>query len=108
MQELGALSANESTTGKWWISRIGQTTAKALRNEESYDDWSYGTEPIPCDTSWVKPQTPNQLFLHLVDAFVSSESINHELLARIAMYEMLNLPEATLLDLRSQYLSNTP
>ena len=108
MQELGALSANESTTGKWWISRIGQTTAKALRNEESYDDWSYGTEPIPCDTSWVKPHTPNQLFIHLVDAFVSSESINHELLARIAMYEMLNLPEATLLDLRSQYLSNTP
>ena len=108
MQELGALSANESTTGKWWISRIGQTTAKALRNEESYDDWSYGTEPIPCDTSWVKPQTPNQLFLHLVDAFVSSESINHELLARIAMYEMLNLPEATLLQLRSQYLSNNP
>jgi hypothetical protein len=41
-----------------------------------------------------------------VDAFVSSESINHELLARIAMYEMLNLPEATLLQLRSQYLSN--
>jgi hypothetical protein len=106
MQELGALSANESTTGKLWISRIGQTTAKALRNEESYDDWSYGTEPIPCDTSWVKPQTPNQLFIHLVDAFVSSESINHELLARIAMYEMLNLPEATLLQLRSQYLSN--
>jgi hypothetical protein len=106
MQELGALSANESTTGKWWISRIGQTTAKALRNEESYDDWSYGTEPIPCDTSWVKPHTPNQLFIHLVDAFVSSESINHELLARIAMYEMLNLPEATLLQLRSQYLSN--
>jgi hypothetical protein len=108
MQESGALSANESTTGKWWISRIGQTTAKALRNEESYDDWSYGTEPIPCDTSWVKPHTPNQLFIHLVDAFVSSESINHELLARIAMYEMLNLPEATLLDLRSQYLANTP
>ena len=106
MQELGALSANESTTGKWWISRIGQTSAKALRNEESYDDWSYGTEPIPCDTSWVKPHTPNQLFIHLVDAFVSSESINHELLARIAMYEMLNLPEATLLQLRSQYLSN--
>jgi hypothetical protein len=108
MQESGALLANESTTGKWWISRIGQTTAKALRNEESYDDWSYGTEPIPCDTSWVKPQTPNQLFIHLVDAFVSSESINHELLARIAMYELLNLPEATLLQLRSQYLTGTP
>lgn len=108
MQESGALSANESTTGKWWISRIGQTTAKALRNEESYDDWSYGTEPIPCDTSWVKPQTPNQLFIHLVDAFVSSESINHELLAQIAMYELFNLPEATLLQLRSHYLTGTP
>ena len=108
MPESDACLANESTTGKWWISRIGQTTAKALRNEESYDDWSYGTEPIPCDTSWVKPQTPNQLFIHLVDAFVSSESINHELLARIAMYELLNLPEATLLQLRSQYLTGTP
>jgi hypothetical protein len=43
-----------------------------------------------------------------VDAFVSSESINHELLARIAMYELLNLPEATLLQLRSQYLTGTP
>lgn len=108
MQESDACSVNESTTGKWWISRIGQTSAKALRNEESYDDWSYGTEPIPCDTSWVKPHTPNQLFIHLVDAFVNSESINHELLARIALYELFKLPEATLLQLRSQYLSDNP
>jgi hypothetical protein len=70
MPECDASLVNESTTGNWWIARIGQTTAKSLRNEESYDDWSYGTEPIPCDTSWVRPRTLNQLFVGLVDAFV--------------------------------------
>lgn len=108
MPESNDCLANASTTGKWWISRIGQTTAKSLRNEESYDDWSYGTEPIPCDTSWVQPHTLNQLFIHLVDAFVSSESINHELLARIAIQEMLKLPQATLLQLQDQYKAGTP
>jgi hypothetical protein len=108
MPESNDCLANASTTGKWWISRIGQTTAKSLRNEESYDDWSYGTEPIPCDTSWVQPHTLNQLFIHLVDAFVSSESINHEVLAQMAMQKILQLPEETLLHLRSQYLTSTP
>jgi len=107
MPESDACLAHESITGKWWIARIGQTTAKSLRNEDSYDDWSYGTEPIPCDTSWVKPHTPKQLFIGLVDAFVSSESINHEVLARMAMQTILQLPEETLLHLRSQYLSKT-
>ena len=23
-----------------------------LRNSEDYDDWEYGTEPIPGDTTW--------------------------------------------------------
>jgi hypothetical protein len=43
-----------------------------------------------------------------VDAFVSSESINHELLARIAIQEMLKLPQATLLQLQDQYKTGTP
>jgi hypothetical protein len=107
MPECDASLVNESTTGNWWIARIGQTTAKSLRNEDSYDDWSYGTEPIPCDTSWVRPRTLNQLFVGLVDAFVSSESINHEVLARMAIQQILQLPEKTLLNLRSQYPSNT-
>jgi hypothetical protein len=108
MPECDASLVNESTTGNWWIARIGQTTAKSLRNEDSYDDWSYGTEPIPCDTSWVRPRTLNQLFVGLVDAFVSSESTNHEVLARMAIQQILQLPEETLLNLRSQYPSNTP
>jgi hypothetical protein len=108
MPECDASLVKGSTTGNWWIARIGQTTAKSLRNEESYDDWSDGTEPIPCDTSWVRPRTLNQLFVGLVDAFVSSESINHEVLARMAIQQILQLPEETLLNLRSQYPSNTP
>lgn len=83
-------------------------TARTIRNQESYDDWDYGTEPIPCDTSWVEPRTPRQLFIHLVDTFVSNDTINHEELARLAIDEILRLPEASLLHLRSQYLSHTP
>ena len=94
---------NESTTGKWWTLRIGQTTARGLRNEISYDDWDYGTEPIPCDTSWVQPKTLDQLFIRLVDAFVTSESINHEVLARTAIHELLKLPDDTLLQLKKLY-----
>ena len=103
MPECDDYSANGSTTGKWWIALIGQTTARSLRNEDSYDDWSYGTEPIPCDTSWVKPQNLKQLFIGLVDVFVNSESINHEVLAQLAMQTILQLPEETLLNLRRQY-----
>jgi hypothetical protein len=46
MLECDASLVPESTTGKWWIARIGQTTAKTLRNEETYDDWSYGQNPF--------------------------------------------------------------
>lgn len=28
--------------------------ARWLRNGELYDDWEYGTEPIPGDRSWSK------------------------------------------------------
>lgn len=28
--------------------------ARWLRNGEHYDDWNYGTEPIPGDNSWTK------------------------------------------------------
>ena len=26
------------------------------RNEEDYDTWEYGTEPIPGDDTWSKPE----------------------------------------------------
>jgi glycosyltransferase A (GT-A) superfamily protein (DUF2064 family) len=28
--------------------------AKRLRNSETYDDWEYGTEPIPRDETWTR------------------------------------------------------
>ncbi len=28
--------------------------ARWLRNDEHYDDWAYGTEPIPGDHTWAK------------------------------------------------------
>ena len=84
----------------------GQMTARTIRNETSYDDWHYGTEPIPGDTSWVAPQNAAQLIARLVDTFEESESINRELLARLAFYEIFKLPEATLLQIRSQHPRN--
>jgi hypothetical protein len=90
------------------MSRIGQTTARMVRNDDAYDDWSYGTEPIPCDTSWVMPKTPQQLYVTLVDAFVSCESINHELLAAVALRKILELPEGTLQTIRERYHQPTP
>ena len=32
--------------------------AKWLRNGEDYDDWEYGTEPIPGDHEWAKEKAP--------------------------------------------------
>ena len=26
----------------------------SIRNAEDYDDWAYGTEPIPGDSTWTK------------------------------------------------------
>jgi hypothetical protein len=26
----------------------------SIRNEDDYDDWDYGTEPIPGDPTWIK------------------------------------------------------
>lgn len=31
-----------------------ESLAKILRNLDSYDDWEYGTEVIPNDTTWCK------------------------------------------------------
>jgi hypothetical protein len=35
---------------KQWVQEL----ARKLRNEETYDDFPYGTEPIPGDQTWVK------------------------------------------------------
>lgn len=76
------------------------------RNDDDYDTFDYGTEPIPGDTSWVAPHTAAQLIARLVDAFDESESINRELLARLAFHEIFKLPTATLLQIRSQHPHN--
>lgn len=33
--------------------------ARWLRNGEHYDDWAYGTEPIPGDHTWAKEKAPD-------------------------------------------------
>ena len=35
---------------KQWVQEL----ASKLRNEETYDDFPYGTEPIPGDKTWCK------------------------------------------------------
>ena len=34
--------------------RERERLARGLRNGEHYDDWDYGTEPIPGDRTWTK------------------------------------------------------
>ena len=36
--------------------------ARWLRNGEQYDDWEYGTEPIPGDKEWAKEKAPDGAF----------------------------------------------
>lgn len=81
--------------------------ARTIRNESSYDDWEVGMEPIPGDTSWVVPHDLTQLITRLVDVFEAEETVNYTTLARLAIHEMLKLPEATLLQLRSQHPYHT-
>lgn len=33
--------------------------AGSLRNADDYDDWEYGTEPIPGDPTWAKRSETN-------------------------------------------------
>lgn len=53
------------------ISKHIQEFASNLRNQTDYDDFAYGTEPIPGDKTWVKKQpksaklrTKHQLLTH--------------------------------------------
>jgi len=36
--------------------KLIESLAKILRNLDSYDDWEYGTEVIPNDTTWAQPK----------------------------------------------------
>ena len=61
---------------------IPTSEARDLRNSSDYDDWEYGTEPIPGDTHWVKVRTLTQLYRHLIYVFTTSDTICSSRLAR--------------------------
>jgi len=91
-----------STTGSWWTRRIGTSNARDLRNSADYDDWEYGTEPIPSDTSWVSPKTLTQLFHKIIAKLELVDTVDSQKLARLVIHEILSLPASTLLDLKAQ------
>jgi hypothetical protein len=88
-----------STTGTCSTSPISAALARTLRNDPSYDDWSYGTEPIPGDTAWITPQQLHQLHVRLVQRFEEAETVSYPQLAALALAEILTVPAETLVRL---------
>jgi len=83
--------------------RLIQTSeARDLRNSSDYDDWEYGTEPIPGDTHWVKVRTLTQLYRHLMYVFATSDSVASPTLAKLAIAEILKLQLPSLDSLKQQ------
>ena len=41
------------------IKKHIEELAQRLRNQQDYDDFPYGTEPIPGDRTWVKRKCKN-------------------------------------------------
>lgn len=74
--------------------------ARTTRNDPSYDDWYYGTEPIPGDATWVQPRTLRQLHARVSDTLAQSGTINSDYLATLAILEILNLSDETLAEIR--------
>jgi len=95
-------SPTESTTGPQSTRPIGTTEARELRNSEDYDDWEYGTEPIPGDTHWVRAKTLTQLYRHLIYVLATSDTICSSRLAQLAIHEILKLRLTDLTRLRHQ------
>ena len=91
-----------STTGHQSTRLIGTTEARELRNQPDYDDWDYGTEPIPGDTHWVRARTLTQLYRHLIYVFATSDTISSTALAKMAIHEILKLRLTDLVQLRQQ------
>jgi len=89
-------------TGHQSTRLIGTTEARELRNQDDYDDWSYGTEPIPGDTHWVRARTLTQLYRHLIYVFATSNTISSTTLAQLAIHEILKLRLTDLTRLRQQ------
>jgi len=81
---------------------IQTSEARDLRNSSDYDDWEYGTEPIPGDTHWVKVRTLTQLYRHLMYVFATSDSVASPSLAKLAITEILKLQLPSLDSLKQQ------
>jgi len=81
---------------------IPTSEARDLRNSSDYDDWEYGTEPIPGDTHWVKVRTLTQLYRHLIYVFATSDTICSSRLAELAIHEILKLRLSDLTRLKHQ------
>ena len=89
-------------TGLQSTRLIGTSEARDLRNQDDYDDWEVGLEPIPGDTHWVRVKTLTQLYRHLIYVFATSDTISSTQLAKLAIYEILKLRLADLARLRRQ------
>ena len=99
MQNSPSSSVTELTTGH---RLIPTSEARDLRNSSDYDDWEYGTEPIPGDTHWVKVRTLTQLYRHLIYVFATSDTICSSRLANLAIHEILKLRLTDLTRLKHQ------
>ena len=75
-----------------------------MRNETDYDDWEYGTEPIPRDTHWIAPSSVLSLYSQLLQRFQEEETVNMGRLAALAVTEILTLPPETLLRLSKTFV----
>ena len=97
-------SENKSTTGRSSTHLITDVLARSIRNDEDYDDWDYGTEPIPHDTSWIRSGSVLQLYANLLQKFQEAETVNLGRLAALAVTEILTLPPETLLRLSKTFI----
>lgn len=89
-------------TGLQSTRLIGTSEARDLRNQDDYDDWDVGLEPIPGDTHWVRVRTLTQLYRHLIYVFATSDTISSTKLANLAIHEILKLRLTDLTRLRQQ------
>ena len=77
--------------------------ARAVRNEEDYDDWDYGTEPIPGDTYWTTNASVLSLYSNLIQQFQEAQTASYDKLAAIAVTRILSLPPETLMRLAQTF-----
>jgi len=73
-----------------------------IRNDPDYDDWEYGTEPLPHEAWVVRAKTLTQLYRHLIYVFATSDTICSSRLAELAIHEILKLRLTDLTRIRHQ------